>query len=171
MLRKLSIDCFRNAWSFIAREGGVSSHALTGSTSVTARWRSSLGDRNTISATRCTVFGPEPTFAAHWRVRLAARVMGPNCAGTRRRYSVFLRPLGAERRSTRGAHQINRRCPTARMAPVRSLTSPRSRRMDRRRRRSCRPPWSAMTAGERSPRRVSKSSRDRERRGRRICRA
>ena len=106
MLRKLSIGCFRNAWSFIARAGGVSSHALTGSTSVTGRWRSSLGDRNTITATRCTVFGPEPTFAAHWRVRLAARVMGPDCAGARRRYSVFLRPLGAERRSTRGAHQI-----------------------------------------------------------------
>jgi hypothetical protein len=45
-------------------------------------------------------------LTAHWRVRLAARVMGPDCAGARRRYSVFLRPLGAERRSTRGAHQI-----------------------------------------------------------------
>jgi hypothetical protein len=100
------LHCFRNVRSSMAREGGVSSRALTGSTSVTGRRRSSPGHRNTISATRCNVFGREPTFAALWRARLAARVMGPDCAGTTREYLAFLRPLGAERRSTRGAHQI-----------------------------------------------------------------
>ena len=78
MLRTLSIGCFRNVRTSMQLENGVSSRALTGSMSVTGRWLNSRGNRNTISATCCTVFGPEPTFAALWRVRLAARVMGPD---------------------------------------------------------------------------------------------